>query len=479
MKRKSIELVALSAAIAAAPIIANKQVVNTKKTTKIKSEIHNTSVNNTNVSLNNENTNAEKIIDSGKYIYLSQQTNVYDKKIELLNEAIKIDPLNITAWYSKIDVMESNSSNTIKEYKNLTNQMIKVFSDSPIKLFALAIQIKGEFLANGSQSDYNNFVEEIKNTLENVKDPNKIEAAKYAISLMSMYDLVESKSPSVLNNKGNNTIDNKNKDNGSSATINSKNDINNNINNDDATKNSGGVLIKIIDPITGKPWANKIVHVYEQYINTQQENNISFMVMPIEEKTYETNSSGEIAIYNLSPGTVQFTIDYGNGQQMKKTVAVQAGKINNQEVILNNSSVNNPSVSNSNASNNIANTNINDNNIINGEGLAVISEKNLVNGTPIQANQYGQVNSANNDKKNIIRENSYTSKGVEINSNNNSNSSNNSNGKISTLPDTGINSVIKGFMIEILVWISILGTLGFALNIAKHKKHINKAKKLK
>ncbi|MFR5265093.1 hypothetical protein [Clostridium sp.] len=126
-----------------------------------------------------------------------------------INEAIKIQPLNLRGGLDKIALMKINNNLTVQDYINLSNEIISIFKDYPIPMFDTLLQIKNEILQKGTTEDYNSYVNAIKNALNSVTNSQQKPIAQNMLKLMKQEDLVNNAIPSiekiVLDSWGRNT----------------------------------------------------------------------------------------------------------------------------------------------------------------------------------------------------------------------------------------------------------------------------------
>ncbi len=126
-----------------------------------------------------------------------------------INEAIKIQPLNLRGGLDKIALMKINNNLTVQDYINLSNEIISIFKDYPMPMFDTLLQIKNEILQKGTTEDYNSYVNAIKNALNSVTNSQQKPIAQNMLKLMKQEDLVNNAIPSigkiVLDSWGRNT----------------------------------------------------------------------------------------------------------------------------------------------------------------------------------------------------------------------------------------------------------------------------------
>lgn len=158
-----------------------------------------------------ENADTKTLAKSNEYLWLAKSNISYNAKMIAINEAIKVQPLNLGAWLEKIKIMNSNKNVTVNEYLNLSNKIISTFKDYPMPMFDTLLQLKSEILLNGTQQEYNNFVDSITKALNSVTNSNQIATAKDMLTLMNQYGLIDnnsalSDSSIIINNAWGNAL---------------------------------------------------------------------------------------------------------------------------------------------------------------------------------------------------------------------------------------------------------------------------------
>ena len=112
-----------------------------------------------------------------------------------INEALKIEPLNVRAWLDKIALMKTNHNLTVQDYINLSDQIISALKDYPMPMVDVLLQIKNIILSNGNQQDYKNYIKAIDNALNSVTNVDQKPTAKEMIQSMPENGLVDGETP--------------------------------------------------------------------------------------------------------------------------------------------------------------------------------------------------------------------------------------------------------------------------------------------
>ena len=142
-----------------------------------------------------EKANTPALRQSNEYLWLASSDISYEDKMNAINEAIKIQPLNLRAWLDKIALMKTNNNLTAQDYINLSNKIINTFKDYPMPMFDTLLQIKNNILNDGTTEEFNNFVDAIAKTLNSVTNSNQKPIAQDMLALMSKEGLVEGITP--------------------------------------------------------------------------------------------------------------------------------------------------------------------------------------------------------------------------------------------------------------------------------------------
>ncbi|WP_055070254.1 hypothetical protein [Clostridium massiliamazoniense] len=159
-----------------------------------------TTINRTTYNLLYENADTPALKESNEYLWLASFDISSKDKMNAINEAIKIQPLNLGAWLEKIAMMKSNPNTPVQDYINLANEIISTFKDYPMPMFDTLLQIKNEILVKGTERDYSNFVNSITKVLNSVTDPNQSATAKGMLNLMNKYNMIVGATPLTLSN---------------------------------------------------------------------------------------------------------------------------------------------------------------------------------------------------------------------------------------------------------------------------------------
>ena len=149
----------------------------------------------TNYDLLYENINPETLKKSNEYLWLANSESSYQDKMNAINEALKIEPLNVRAWLDKIALMKTNHNLTVQDYINLSDQIISALKDYPMPMVDVLLQIKNIILSNGNQQDYKNYIKAIDNALNSVTNVDQKPTAKEMIQSMPENGLVDGETP--------------------------------------------------------------------------------------------------------------------------------------------------------------------------------------------------------------------------------------------------------------------------------------------
>ena len=164
-----------------------------------------TNIYTTNYNLLYENINSQTLKKSNEYLWLASSDVSYQDKMNAINEALKIEPLNIRAWLAKINLMKTNHNLTINDYINLSEQIISALKDYPMPMYDVLLQIKSIILNNGTSAQYNEYVNSINKALGTVNNANQKPIAQSLINSMPKNGLEKGNTP-LINSKI--TIDN-------------------------------------------------------------------------------------------------------------------------------------------------------------------------------------------------------------------------------------------------------------------------------
>ena len=149
----------------------------------------------TNYNLLYENIDKQKLSNSNEYLWLASSRTSYKDKMNAIDKAISIEPLNVEAWLDKINLMKTNNNLTVKDYMNLSDEIIKALKDYPMPMFDVLLQIKNPILNNGTTLDYNYYVDSIQKALNLVENPNQKPIAKDMLNLMPKEGLEKGVTP--------------------------------------------------------------------------------------------------------------------------------------------------------------------------------------------------------------------------------------------------------------------------------------------
>ncbi|WP_066874199.1 hypothetical protein [Clostridium mediterraneense] len=149
----------------------------------------------TNYNLLYENIDKQKLSNSNEYLWLASSRTSYKDKMNAIDKAISIEPLNLEAWLDKINLMKTNNNLTVKDYMNLSEEIIKALKDYPMPMFDILLQIKNQILNNGTTLDYNYYVDSIQKALNLVENPNQKPIAKDMLNLMPKEGLEKGVTP--------------------------------------------------------------------------------------------------------------------------------------------------------------------------------------------------------------------------------------------------------------------------------------------
>ena len=151
----------------------------------------------TNYDLLYENINPETLKKSNEYLWLANSVSSYQDKMNAINEALKIEPLNVRAWLDKIALMKTNHNLTVEDYINLSDQIINALKDYPMPMLDTLLQIKNIILNSGTKQDYNNYIKAIDNALNSVTNSNQKPIAKEMLQTMPSVGLQDGEAPLV------------------------------------------------------------------------------------------------------------------------------------------------------------------------------------------------------------------------------------------------------------------------------------------
>ncbi|WP_288480104.1 discoidin domain-containing protein [uncultured Clostridium sp.] len=128
---------------------------------------------------------------SNEYLWMANSQSSNENKMILIDKAIEIQPLNVRAWLDKINLLKSEKDTNVEDYINVSNGIINSLKDYPMPMTDLLLQIKNEILNYGSQNQYNNFIDNIKNALSINESPDQKETAKNLLSSLEGFGLIK------------------------------------------------------------------------------------------------------------------------------------------------------------------------------------------------------------------------------------------------------------------------------------------------
>ena len=149
---------------------------------------------NSNYDLLYEAADTQALAESNEYLWLINSNISYQEKMNAINEAISIQPLNLQAWLDKINLMKTNNDLTAQDYINLSNQIISALKDYPMPMFDTLLQIKDVISTKGTTAQFNSFVNSITDALNSVTNSNQQATAQELLKSMSQEGLVVSNS---------------------------------------------------------------------------------------------------------------------------------------------------------------------------------------------------------------------------------------------------------------------------------------------
>ena len=132
--------------------------------------------------------------ESNEYLWLINANISYQEKMDAINKATSIQPLNLRAWLDEIALMKTNDNLTAQDYLNLSNQIISALKDYPMPMFDTLLQIKDVISTKGTTAQFNTFVNSITNALNSVTNSNQKATAQEMLQLMPKEGLVVSNS---------------------------------------------------------------------------------------------------------------------------------------------------------------------------------------------------------------------------------------------------------------------------------------------
>ena len=151
----------------------------------------------TNYDLLYENINTQTLSESNEYLWLANSETSYNNKLQSINKALAVEPLNVGAWLDKINLMKNNSSLTVQDYMNLSNQIISALKDYPVPMYDVVLQLKDEILNNGTEAQYNQYVGEIVSALNGVKNKTQKQVAQQLITTITQQGIEKNITPLV------------------------------------------------------------------------------------------------------------------------------------------------------------------------------------------------------------------------------------------------------------------------------------------
>ena len=110
----------------------------------------------------NDNENYEK---SQKIVMTAELTpDNLEKQEEIYREALKVQRININAWWGLIKVYNSDESKTEEDYYNLAKELGEALMPFPLPMENLLNQIKGKFISTEYQFKYTLLETKLLNT---------------------------------------------------------------------------------------------------------------------------------------------------------------------------------------------------------------------------------------------------------------------------------------------------------------------------
>lgn len=113
--------------------------------------------------------NKEALSKAEEFRWLANVTTSKTSYIKLLDEAIKISPLDFAAWKDKVNLMLSNPNTTTQDYRKVNDDILKTFSNYPKPMVDLSSEIKDKVI-NNDRKELNKYIVSYSNALQSCKD---------------------------------------------------------------------------------------------------------------------------------------------------------------------------------------------------------------------------------------------------------------------------------------------------------------------
>lgn len=121
--------------------------------------------------------NKEALSKAEEFRWLANVTTSKTSSIKLLDEAIKISPLDFAAWKDKVNLMLSNPNTTTQDYRKVNDDILKTFSNYPKPMVDLSSEIKDKVI-NNDRKELNEYIVSYSNALQSCKDNSTKAIAK-------------------------------------------------------------------------------------------------------------------------------------------------------------------------------------------------------------------------------------------------------------------------------------------------------------
>ena len=121
--------------------------------------------------------NKEALSKAEEFRWLANVTTSKTSSIKLLDEAIKISPLDFAAWKDKVNLMLSNPNTTTQDYRKVNDDILKTFSNYPKPMVDLLGEIKDKVI-NNDRKELNEYIVSYSNALQSCKDNSTKAIAK-------------------------------------------------------------------------------------------------------------------------------------------------------------------------------------------------------------------------------------------------------------------------------------------------------------
>ena len=112
-----------------------------------------------------------------EFRYLANISTSKISSMKLLDEAIKISPLDYAAWKDKINLMLNDPNTTTDDYRNINADILKTFSNYPKPMADLLSKIKDKVIDN-DKKELNEYIVSYKSALESSKNNDAKAVAK-------------------------------------------------------------------------------------------------------------------------------------------------------------------------------------------------------------------------------------------------------------------------------------------------------------